>query len=103
MRCVERDEFLFLGGYGTLLKNGGDGAGGLAGAAVDALIWVDEELIVAVVVRLTLGGMDAVDWANIHTGAVFDTNTWGGDYVGHRSSSAFLELDQASCRILPLD
>lgn len=76
VRSVERDKFLLLGRHGTLLENGVDGAGWLAGATIYAFIRVDEKLIVSVIVRLTRSGMDAVYWADIHTGAIFDTDTW---------------------------
>jgi hypothetical protein len=55
------------GGYGTLR---------LAGAAIDALIRMDVELVRAFV--------DAVDWADVDAGAVLGVDACFGDDVRHR-------------------
>src|SRR5439155_858893 len=46
---VELDELLPFGRYGALLEDGVHWTFGLAGAAVDALIWMDVELAIQVV------------------------------------------------------
>lgn len=52
-----------------------DWASGDASAAVNALVGVNVELVVAFV--------DALDGANFDTGAVFGSDTRLGDYVSH--------------------
>jgi hypothetical protein len=52
---------LFLGGDGV------DRAGLDAGVAVDALVGVDVELLVLLIVRLLRRWVDAVDRAHLHT------------------------------------
>ena len=46
-----------------------------AQTAVDALVWVDIDHVIAFV--------DAVDWANSHTGLVFDADARLGNNVWH--------------------
>src|SRR5690606_17128874 len=60
----------------VLVVDGLDGAHGLAGPAVDALVGVDVER------ALTL--VDAVDGTLVDTGLVLDVHTGQGDHVGHR-------------------
>src|SRR5262249_49109093 len=51
------------------------------GAAVDALVRMDIELI--------LGLVDAVHRTDIHTGAILDADTGFSDHVGHSASSSY--------------
>ena len=59
-----------------------DGAGWDASAAVNALVWVNEELIVTFV--------DALDGANLDAGAVFGSDAGLSDNVSHFVSSLML-------------
>ena len=53
----------------------------LAGAAVDALIWMDEVLIVRV------RRVDAVNRADSDSGLVFHADTGFGNYIGHKGET----------------
>src|SRR4029079_5868973 len=64
----------------VLGKDRGHRALGLAGAAVDALIGVDE------VHRILVGGVDAIDRADVDAGRVLDADARLGDDVGHGPS-----------------
>ena len=75
MRAVLGDEADQVGGHVFLWEDRADGAGGDACAAVNALVWVDVELIVAFV--------DAFDWANLDAGAVFGSDAGLGDNECH--------------------
>src|SRR5262245_10137103 len=72
---VELDEVLPLIRRLVLGEDRLDGAHGLASAAVDALVGVDEELGVTFV--------DAVDRAHLHTGLVLDVDAGFNDDVRH--------------------
>src|SRR3712207_521321 len=61
----------------VLGEDGGHRALRLARAAVDALVGIYVEL------RVVVGGMDAVDGADVHTGRVLDADARLGDDVGH--------------------
>src|SRR4051812_5777027 len=50
---------------------------GLTGAAIDALVRVDEELLIAFV--------NAIDWTHVDTRFVLHADAGFGDYVGHCS------------------
>jgi len=54
-----------------------------AGAAVDALVRIDVQLLNAFKLRFILFGMNAVHRADIHTGSVFGTNARLGNNVSH--------------------
>jgi hypothetical protein len=56
-----------------------DGASWDASAAINALVWMNEELIVTFV--------DALDWANFDAGAVFCSDAGLSDDVSHDISS----------------
>src|SRR6516165_6290628 len=74
-------------------ENRRDWTDGYAGAAVDALYRVNEELVdffeprAAVSVLGVLLRMDAVHWAGIYTGRVFRPDTGFCDYERHDSSA----------------
>jgi hypothetical protein len=53
-----------------------------ASAAINALVWVNEELIVTFI--------DALDWANLNAGAVFCSDAGLSDNVSHVVSSLVL-------------
>jgi hypothetical protein len=72
-----------LVGWGVFLwVDGADWAGWDASAAINALVWVNEELIVTFV--------DALDWANLDAGAVFCSDAGLSDNVSHVVSSLVL-------------
>jgi hypothetical protein len=58
-------------------------ANGYAGAAVDALDRVDEELIVGVRTGLVSLGVDTVYRTSVHTSPVFGADTGFRDYICH--------------------
>jgi hypothetical protein len=72
-------------GWGVFLwVDRADWAGWDASAAINALVWVNEELIVTFV--------DALDWANLDAGAVFCSDAGLSDNVSHVVSSLVLWL-----------
>jgi hypothetical protein len=73
--AVFGDEALLVGWHVFFWKDGADGAGGDACAAVNALVWVNVELVVAFV--------DALDGANFDASAVFGSDTGLGNHVSH--------------------
>ena len=75
MRAVFSDEANLIGGHVFLGEDRADWASWDASAAIDALVWVDVELIVAFV--------DAFDWANLDAGAVFGSDAGLGNNVCH--------------------
>src|ERR1044071_5909469 len=79
---VDLDERLLVVGDVVLGKDGGYRAGGLTGAAVDALVRVDVEHLVVIAVVV-----DAVHWADVDAGPVFRADAGLGNYVSHRSPS----------------
>jgi len=83
---VHFDILLPLAGNGRLFKNSGNGAGGFAGSAVDALIGIDVELLSGIESLLVLSGMNTVNWADVYTRSVFDADTRLGDNIGHSLS-----------------
>src|SRR5688572_31528820 len=72
---VELDEALPLIGRLVFREDRLDRAHGLAGAAVDALVGVDEELVLAFV--------DAIDRAYLDAGLVLDVDARLGDHMRH--------------------
>jgi hypothetical protein len=62
------------------------GAGLDAGIAVDALLWIDVELVDLLVVGLIGGGMDAVHWADLDARVVLDSDARFSDDVRHSTS-----------------
>src|SRR6476646_5127526 len=84
---VELDEVLPLGWHGALLEDRREGAGWLAGAAVDALIWIDVEQLDRLEVRLALRRVDAVNGADINARGVLLTDARLGNHIGHRGLS----------------
>jgi hypothetical protein len=56
-------------------EDGTDRASGDASAAVNALVWVNIELVIAFV--------DALDGANFDAGAVFGSDTGLGNHMSH--------------------
>jgi len=74
---VERDRLTPLAWHRAQLEDGFHRAGWLTGAAIDALIWIDVVLVVF------LAGVDAVDWAHVHTGCVLNADAGLADDIGH--------------------
>jgi hypothetical protein len=62
------------------------GAGLDARIAVDALLWIDVELVDLLIVGLIGGGMDAVHWADLDARVVLDPDARFSDYVRHSTS-----------------
>ena len=75
VRAVLGDEADLVDGHVFLWEDRADGAGGDACAAVNALVWMNVELIVAFV--------NAFDWANFDAGAVFGSDARLGNNVCH--------------------
>ena len=71
-------------------KDGRNRARRNAGAAVDALDRIDEELIGIAVTVLILFGVDAVYWAGVHAGCIFGPDAGFRDYIRHLSCSPFV-------------
>jgi len=63
--------------------DGRDRADRDAGAAVDALERVDEELLGGVAARLISLGVDAVHRTGVHTCTILRADTGFRDYIGH--------------------
>ena len=57
-----------------------------AQSAVDAGVWVDEELACLTEIALVLAGVDAIHWADLDTGGVLRSDAWFSDDVCHRFS-----------------
>jgi hypothetical protein len=70
-------------GNRALFKDGTHRTGWFSRATIDTLIWINVELAVLVVVVFAVRWMNAIDWADIHTRAVFHTNTWFCNHIGH--------------------
>lgn len=81
VRRVHRDELLLFRRHFVEREDRVRGAGGDAGAAVDALGGIDVELRGGVGSRLVVSRMDAVDGTRFDAEPVFDAVV--GDYVGH--------------------
>ena len=62
-------------------------AGRNAGAAVDALDWVDEELVRLGEAVFVLFGVDAIDRTCVYTGGVLGADTGFCNDVGHLKNS----------------
>src|SRR5438105_1719351 len=75
---IDLREHLRRFGNVVLGEDGRDGAGRLAGTAVDALVGVDVEDLVLVTVVV-----DAVDRTDVNAGPVFRTDAGFGDGVRH--------------------
>src|SRR5271168_42105 len=77
-------------------EDGGYGADGDAGAAVDAFDGIDVELLFGVVAGLVFARVDAVHRADVDAGGIFCADARLGDYVSH-----LLLLGQIADRCLP--
>src|ERR1700738_1121366 len=64
-------------------ENGRHRADRDASAAIDAFGRINVELLFVFKLRLVLAGMDAVDRANVHAGAIFCADTGFGNHVSH--------------------
>src|SRR5579862_466938 len=58
-------------------------AGRNAGAAVNALDRVNEQLIGLAMAALVFLGVNAIDWTGVHTGGVLGADTGFCDYISH--------------------
>src|SRR5688500_14474912 len=74
---VDLDVLHLVVGDRVLGKDGGHRAFGLAGAAVDALVGIDEEH------RVVVRGMDAIDRTDVDAARGLDADAWLRDDVGH--------------------
>ena len=83
---IHFDVLFPLAGNGRLFKNSGNGAGGFAGPAIDALVGIDVELLSGLEFFLALSGVNTVNWADVYTRSVFDADTRLGDDIGHSLS-----------------
>jgi hypothetical protein len=81
---------LFVRRNRTLLEDGTHGAGRLTGAAVNALIRINEELLDVLIVTFTLRGMNAIYRTDVHTGTVFKTHAWAGNHVRHGTNNLLI-------------
>jgi hypothetical protein len=63
-----------------------------ASAAVDALDWIDKQLIGRTVIGFVLLGVDAIDWTSVHTGGVLGADTGFCDYISHSDFSDRVEV-----------
>jgi hypothetical protein len=74
--------------FGKILEseNRRDRANGHAGAAVDALVGIDVELLRCLELRLVFSRVNAIDGANIDASAVFCSDARLGNYVSHSNS-----------------
>ena len=68
-------------------EDGGHGANGHAGAAINALIGMDVKLLRALEFRLIFSRVNAIHRANIHACAVFCSDARLGNYVSHSGFS----------------
>src|SRR6516162_5797979 len=84
---VELYEVLPLGWHRALLEDRREGAGWLAGAAINALFGVNIEQFDRLKVRLALRRVDAVDRADIYARGVLLADARLGNHVGHGDSS----------------
>src|SRR5215469_3729882 len=64
---INLNVLLFVRRNRALFKDGTHGAGRLTGAAVDALIRINEELLDVLVVAFALRGMNAIYRTDVHT------------------------------------
>src|SRR5262245_2440060 len=83
---VLRDLMLLLARHFVRGKDGVHRADGLAGAAVDADVGIDEVLL------LGIGGLDAIDGTLLHAGLILDVDAGVGDDVGHSASNRFFSM-----------
>src|SRR4029079_565159 len=72
-----------------------------AGAAIDALVRLDEEHLGGFEGRLVLARMNAVDRTHVDAGRVLRADAGFRDYVSHRSSSAARRRVTRECRRTP--
>lgn len=84
---VDFDVLLPLSRYRKFLEDSCNGASWFACTAVDALVWVNVQLLLLIVSIFAGSWMNAVNGTNIHTRSVFGANTRLGDYVGHSEKS----------------
>jgi hypothetical protein len=73
--AVFSDKALLVGGNIFFWEDGADRASRNASATVNALVWVDVELVVAFI--------DALDGANFDAGAIFGSNAGLGNHMSH--------------------
>ena len=66
-------------------KDGGYGADGDTGAAIDALDWIDIEHLLAFELWFVFLGVDAIHRAGVDAGTILSSDTRFGDYVSHLS------------------
>src|SRR5580704_7163472 len=92
MLVVHRDVVIPLFRNVVFREDRGDGAGGLASAAIDAFSWMDVEQCCGSEVRFVLLGMDAVHGAGVNARRILRVHAWFADDVSHTISFSFLVL-----------
>jgi hypothetical protein len=80
---IERGETLPLFRQLALGEAGVEGASLYACIAVDALLWVDEELLLLVIAELAHSWVDAVDRTDLNAGLVFLIDAGFRDHISH--------------------
>lgn len=98
---VDLDILSFVCWNRTLLEDGANWARRLAGAAVDTLIRIDEELLHVFVVAFTFSGVNTVHWTDIDTRAIFKTHTGAGNHVRHRRNHLLIRLFRILANLPP--
>jgi hypothetical protein len=88
MLCIHLLEFLPLLRQVVEDKDSRYGADGNTSPTIDALRWVDEELLRSFEIRLVVPWMDAINGAGIYAGRVFDPDAWFGDHIRHYRNSS---------------
>lgn len=87
MKGVDANKVLPFSRYSAFLKDGGDWAGWLARAAVNALIRIDVEHVLLLEIWFAGRWVDAIHWANINAAGVLHVNARTRDYIGHWAGS----------------
>jgi hypothetical protein len=93
---VNLDVILPLIGNVFVAINRFDGAGWLAGAAINTLVRIDEKLLCAIKISLILTRVNAVDGADVNTGRVLRADAGFANYV---NSHYAVLLPKSSYRI----
>jgi hypothetical protein len=87
---VDLNEPLPFAGNSALFKNGVNGAGRLAGAAINAECGIYEILLVF------FGGMYAVDWTDIYAGCILLADAGLSNDIGHSGVPSFSKREVSS-------
>src|SRR5262249_12860895 len=80
---IDLNVLLFVRWNRTLFEDSVHGACRLTGAAVNALIRINKELLDVLVVAFTLRRMNAIHRTDVYTGTVFKSHAGAGNHVRH--------------------